>query len=199
MMVLISSYVVLLGLSTSPAIGKYFKGKNVQLFFQHDITLGHLLWIPIGFALVFGFSLLVNVAGFEPQSASLLAIGGSGAIMMFIFFRTGSILIPVLIHGLFNSVVIILSSNLVDFKILSNTPFPIPEIGVSLGTFNLLASEVVFQFFLVALSEEMFKMLIIAFVLTISKNQFDDKGFMVYVAGGVSVGIWTVYHLIQAI
>ena len=196
MTVFLASYIMLLALSTSPTIGKYFKGRNATLFFQHDVTMGHLLWIPIGFFLAFGFSLLVNNAGFEQQTSAILAIAGSGAIMMFIFFRTGSILIPILIHGLFNSVVIILSSNLVDFNLLSNTPIPIPEIGVTLGSLNILASEIVFQFFLVALSEEMFKMLVIAFVLTITKNQFDSKGGMVYVAGGFAVLIWTGYHLI---
>lgn len=199
MTVFMASYLLLLGLSTSPSIGQFFKGKNVQLFFQHDITLGHMLWIPIGFVMAFGFSLFVNNLGLTDTVQALIAIAGSGAIMMFIFFRTGSILIPILIHGLFNSVVIILSSNLLGFKILSNTPIPVPEIGVSVGSLNTLASESVFQFFLVAPSEEMFKMLVIAFFLAITKNQFDNKGSMVYVAGAFAVTIWTIYHLISAI
>ena len=199
MTVLMASYLLLLGLSVSPSIGKYFKGRNVQLFFQHDITTGHLLWIPIGFVMAFGFSILVNNLGLPETEQALIAIGGSGAIMMFVFFRTGSILIPIMIHGLFNSVVIILSSNLLGFKILSNTPIPIPEIGVSLGSLNTLASESVFQFFLVAPSEEMFKMLVIAFFLTITKNQFDSKSPMVYIAGAFAVTIWVVYHLVQSL
>ena len=199
MTVLMSSYMLLLGLSVSPSIGKFFKGRNVQLFFQHDVTLGHLLWIPIGFITSFGFSLLVNNLGLPDIEQALIAIIGSGAIMMFIFFRTGSILIPIIIHGLFNTVVIILSSNIVDFTLLSNTPIPIPEIGITLGTLTPLASESVFHFFLVAPSEEMFKMLVIAFFLAISKNQFDNKGIMVYVAGAFAITIWSIYHLVSAL
>ena len=147
--------------------------------------------------MAFGFSLLISNVGLDDSTSAILAIGGSGAIMMMIFFRTGSILIVIAIHGLFNSMVILLSSNLVDFKILS--PIPIPEIGVSLGSLSTLGSEMVFQFFLVATSEEMFKMLVIAFVLAITKNQFDNKGSWVYIAGAFSVAIWTAYHLIIAV
>ena len=197
MVVFLASYLLLLGLSTSPSIGKYFKGRNVALFFQHDITVGHLKWIPIGLIMSFGFSLLVSNIGLDDTTSALVSIGGSGMIMMFIFFRTGAILIPIIIHGLYNTLVIVLSSNLVNFKMLS--PIPIPEIGVSLGSLNTLASESIFQFFLVAPSEEMFKMLVIAFILAITKNTFDNKGFTVYVAGFFAVAIWTVYHLIQSI
>ncbi len=197
MVVFLASYLLLLGLSTSPSIGKYFKGRNVALFFQHDITVGHLKWIPIGLIMSFGFSLLVSNIGLDDTTSALVSIGGSGMIMMFIFFRTGAILIPIVIHGLYNTLVIVLSSNLVNFKMLS--PIPIPEIGVSLGSLNTLASESIFQFFLVAPSEEMFKMLVIAFILAITKNTFDNKGFTVYVAGFFAVAIWTVYHLIQSI
>ncbi len=197
MVVFLASYLLLLGLSTSPSIGKYFKGRNVALFFQHDITVGHLKWIPIGLIMSFGFSLLVSNIGLDDTTSALVSIGGSGMIMMFIFFRTGAILIPIVIHGLYNTLVIVLSSNLVNFKMLS--PIPIPEIGVSLGSLNTLASESIFQFFLVAPSEEMFKMLVIAFILAITKNTFDNKGFTVYVAGIFAVALWTVYHLIQSI
>ena len=195
--VFIASYLLLLALSVNPAIKPYFKGKNATLFFQHDVTLGNLLWIPLGFVLAFGFSLLISNVGLDDSTSAVLAIAGSGGIMMMIFFRTGSILIVIAIHGLFNSMVILLSSNLVDFKILS--PIPIPEIGVSLGSLSTLGSEMVFQFFLVATSEEMFKMLVIAFVLAITKNQFDNKGSWVYIAGAFSVAIWTAYHLIIAV
>lgn len=197
MTVFLASYLLLLGLATSPSIGKYFKGRNVALFFQHDITVGHLLWIPIGLVMAFGYSLMISNIGLDPTNSALLSIFGSGMIMMFIFFRTGAILIPIIIHGLYNSLVILLSSSLVNFKILS--PIPVPEIGISLGTLNTLASESIFQFFLVAPSEEMFKMLVIAFILAITKNQFDNKGITVYVAGIFAVILWTVYHLIQSI
>ena len=197
MTVFLASYLLLLGLSTSPSIGKYFKGRNVALFFQHDITVGHLKWIPIGLIMAFGFSLLASNVGLDSTTSALVSIGGSGLIMMGIFFRTGAILIPIIIHGLYNTLVIILSSNLVSFKILS--PIPVPEIGISLGSLNTLASESIFQFFLVSSSEEMFKMLVIAFILTITKNQFDNKGITVYIAGVFAVALWTVYHLIQSI
>ena len=197
MTVFLASYLLLLGLSTSPSIGKYFKGKNVALFFQHDITYQHLIWIPIGLVSAFGYSLIISNVGLDPTNSALLSIAGSGLIMMFIFFRTGAILIPIIIHGLYNSLVIVLSSNLVNFKILS--PIPVPEIGITLGNLNTLASESIFQLFLVAPSEEIFKMLVIAFILTITKNQFDNKGITVYIAGIFAVALWTVYHLIQSI
>ena len=199
MTVLMASYMLLLGLATSPSIGKYFKGKNAQLFFQHDITIGHLIWVPIGFTMSFVFSLFVNNMGLQSTEQAMIAIIGSGAIMMFIFFRTGSILIPILIHGLFNTVILILTSDIIPFQVLSNTPIPVPEIGVTLGTLQPLLSESVFQFFLTAPSEEMFKMLVIAFVLAVTKNQFDNKSPVVYFAGAFSVTIWAFYHLIASL
>jgi hypothetical protein len=198
MVVFLASYLMLLGLSTNPAIKPYFQGKNATLFFQHDVTRGHLLWIPIGFAMAFGFSLLVSNVGFDDQTGAILSIAGSGTIMMAIFFRTGSILIPIIIHGLFNSTVILLSSNLVDFSV-ALSPIPIPEVAVQLGSLSTLASEMIFQFFLVSVSEEMFKMLVIAFVLAVTKSKFDTKGAWVYVAGGFAIAIWTAYHLIIAV
>ncbi len=197
MTVFMASYLLLLGMSTSPAIGKFFKGKNAVLFFQHDVTIGHLLWVPIGFVMAFGFSLFASNLGLDSTTSAIISIGGSGAIMMGIFFRTGSILIPILIHGAFNSAVIVMSSSIVNFKILASVP--IPEIGVNLGSIPTLASESIFQFFLVATSEELFKMLVIAFVLAVTKNQFDNKGIMVYFAGAFAVILWTSYHLILAV
>ena len=198
MTVFMASYLMLLGLSVNPAVKPYFQGKNATLFFQHDITKGHLLWIPIGFVMAFGFSLLASNVGLDDQTSAIVSIAGSGSIMMFIFFRTGAILIPIIIHGLFNSMVILLSSNLVDFSV-ALSPIPIPEVAVQLGSLSTVASEMIFQFFLVATSEEMFKMLVIAFVLAITKNKFDAKGAWVYIAGAFAVAIWTSYHLIIAV
>jgi hypothetical protein len=198
MVVFLASYLMLLGLSVNPAIKPYFQGKNATLFFQHDITKGHLLWIPLGFVMAFGFSLLVSNIGLDDKTGAIVSIAGSGTIMMFIFFRTGAILIPIAIHALFNSTVILLSSNIVDFSV-ALSPIPIPEVAVQLGSLSTLASEMIFQAFLVAPSEEMFKMLVIAFVLAITKSKFDTKGAWVYIAGGFSIAIWTAYHLIIAV
>jgi len=198
MTVFMASYLLLLALSVSPAIGSYFKGKNASLFFQHDITKGHLLWIPLGFIMAFGFSLLVSNIGLDDQTSAIIAIAGSGGIMMMIFFRTGSILVVIAIHALFNSAVLLISSNLIGFS-TALSPIPIPEIGISLGTLSTLGSEIIFNWFLIAPSEEMFKMLVIGFVLAITKNTFDTKGAWVYIAGGFAVAIWTAYHLIIAV
>lgn len=192
-------YLILVALATQDRFSKRLQGKNALLFFQHDITLGTLIWIPIGVGLSFGFALLMNNIGLNQLDSALYSIYGSGFIMMAIFLKTRAYLIPVLIHGAFNTLIIISTSPAVNFSLLSHTAIPIPEIGLRIGTLNALASESIFQFFLVAPSEEMLKMGGIAFVLLLGKGKFDPKSWQFWVGAIFAVLYWGQLHLLQAL
>jgi hypothetical protein len=191
-------YVIHVGLAVSDKYSKRISGKNAFLFFQHDVTIGSLAWVPIGIGLAFGVSLIISNANLPQTESAFYSIFLSGLIMMLIFIRTKAFLIPTLIHGGFNSLVIIFSSPSVGFQLLS-TNIPIPEIGLQLGTLSRLATESISQFFVVAPAEEMLKMGGITFWLLLGKGKFDPKSWQFYVGAFVTVGWWSSLHLLNAI
>lgn len=195
MTLFMSSYLILIGLSITPKIGNRLKNPQVLLFFQHDVTPRKLLYIPVGTAISFVFSLIVSNIGLSQSDGSLLAIIGSGVVMMVIFLRTFSLLIVIGIHASFNSLIMLLTEG----NLLASTPISIPTIGISLGEANKLTSEIIFQYFLVAPAEEMFKMLGMAFIFIVLTKKFDPKSNVKYLAGLFAVAVWGSYHLIQAI
>lgn len=199
MIVLVASYVLLLSLAATEGRGKFLRGNNVILFFQEPVTRRDLLWIPIGLFLSLGVAFAASNFIPDQTAAGLTSVVAAGVVMMGIFLRTHSILIPVLIHGSFNTAVILIGAGVFGSVALDSASIPIPEIGIPLGNTPLLFSESLFQFVLVSLSEEMFKMLAFGFALMVIKSKFDPDRFSTIAAAGFSVGIWGVYHLILAI
>ena len=181
---------ILLG-SVNGTIGSRLQGENnVRYFFMQDVTVGKLLWIPAGIVGVFA----VSFFAIEIQEP-LVGIFLSGLIMLVAFLRTNAILIPIIIHGFYNSAVVYFRS-IDPNSLLSASPITVPEIGLTFPDLSQLASEIIFQNVLVAGSEEMFKVFIIAFVIVSTKGTFSSKGITKWIAGFIAVTVWAIYHTI---
>lgn len=187
--------IVLFFLSPSPHVDNL---KSIKFFFMQDFTLKKLIWIPAGLGGVFLAS-YVGVATQQP----LISIFLSGMIMLFAFFHTRAIGIPIIIHGLYNGMVVYLRSGVSNdliSQIFANNPISVPNIGLTLGQYSGLTSEIIFQIFLVAVAEEMFKVFITTFGIVAMRGKFDAKGGVItWLSGSMSVGVWTIYHSISAI
>lgn len=197
--VFIASYLLLFSL-TFADVGKYLKGRNeVKLFFMQDITIGSFVYVGLGILGVLGVSFASTYISTDQVSNALIGIIGSGLVMLYIFFKTSSVVVVTLIHGAYNSIIYILRSDYLQGKILGVSGINVPEIGINIGSLDRIISEILNQFFLVALSEEMFKVLVMSFVLIGLKGTFESNSGYKYIAGVMSVLLWAGYHLVQSI
>lgn len=181
----------------SPQIKQRLENNNVKLFFMQDITFKKLLLIIPGLLLVLTFSYLAtsfnnNSSDILENPAPFVGIFLSGLVMGVQLILTHSILVPILTHGIYNSMVVMLreSTGLATF------PITVPEIGMSIKGFSDLGSEIIFQNVLVASSEELFKTFIIAFFVVAVAGSFNSKGKLVWAGMIISVLLWTLYHSI---
>ena len=199
LMVFLASMVMLLVLAVITGGIGHVQGKiqggavrlknNVVLFFLEDPNLKQVIVIPIGLAGVFGVSFLAVLVN-QP----ILGIFGSGVIMTSIFFYTNSAMPSIVIHGLYNGVVVLLRSQ--KLGILASSPIRIPD--VSIGFFDQeVINQFLTQLLLVAPAEELFRIFMITVFLIFIKLRFNYVGLWPKViAGGVSVSVWGSYHLI---
>lgn len=199
-LLLIGSFTAIFIVSFTDIFSKKLGGeKEAQLFFIQDISLiKFAVYVPIGLFASLGVALLVQNFGLDQQSTALLSIGGSGIIMMIIFFLSKTIMTSVLIHGFFNILVLALRQGILgDFTGLDF--IPIPELGLTVGQFNTFGATILEQLSLVAFGEEMMKMIIIAFIVfSIPKAKF-KTGISKYIGAVVAIIVWTAYHTIQAV
>ena len=198
-MVFLASMVMLLVLAVITGGIGHVQGKiqggavrlknNVVLFFLEDPNLKQVIVIPIGLAGVFGVSFLAVLV-----TQPIFGIFGSGVIMTSVFFYTNSAMPSIVIHGLYNGVVVLLRSQ--KLGILASSPIRIPD--VSIGFFDQeVINQFLTQLLLVAPAEELFRIFMITVFLIFIKLKFNFAGLWPKViAGGVSVGIWSSYHLI---
>jgi len=174
--------------------------KGARFFFFTDVKFGtFLIWVPIGVLGSFGIALVSQNLGLDSTSASLISIAGSGTVMMAIFFITKTIMIPIIIHALFNTIVIALRDGIIASVGVTQELFPIPDVGISIGQFNQFGTDVLVQFTLVAPAEEMLKMLIIAFVVLGIPNARFKTGFAKFAGAFFALLIWSSFHAIQAV
>lgn len=209
-MVLVGSLVMIVLL----AIISSMKGRGatpaIIMFFMKDWTLKKLLYIPAGLAGVFGVAFLGGAWGGALGNAlgisylgPLIAIGSAGVILLICLYRTQAIAIPITIHGIYNAVVVASQSAPSGSFISSfaSLPISVPHLGLTLGSITLgPLNEIMFQIFLVAVAEEVFKVFIIDFLIVGMKGKFDVKSSIrTWFAGAVAVLVWTLYHTINAI
>lgn len=197
--ILFASFFVLMFIAYTDVLSKQLGGKgSAKMFFLQDTPiLSFVMWVPIGIFGALGVALLAQNMGLNPSDTALVSIGGSGAVMMIIFFITKSILIPTIIHGSFNTLVIAIREGIINQITLGST-VPIPEVGLTVSQFNSFATDTLFQFFLVAPAEEFLKVGIIFFVI-ISLKGTPNEGITKYVGGFFALVVWTMYHAIQAV
>lgn len=184
--------------------GKYLKGKTTRFFFAEEITLRNLLlYVSIGLGGSFGWATLVNlmhVGAFGGLSANqmsgLLALWGSGMIFGLILVKSRSILAPWMAHGMFNAIVFTLKKTGLANDLLNVQSLPINEIGLQFSALNQIATESIFQIFLVSLAEEHYKVLLIALFLVAFKNTFNNMILKVVFAIIIAVFTWGILHLL---
>ncbi len=200
-LMLLGSFFFLFVVSFSDIFERKLGGtKGARFFFFTDVTIGtFIIWVPIGILGSFGIALLSQNLGLDQTTASLVSIAGSGIVMMIIFFITKTIMIPIIIHAFFNTIVIALRDGVIQAFGITQELFPIPNVGISIGQFNQFATDVLIQFTLVATGEEMLKMLIIAFVVLSIPNAKFKTGLAKFAGAFFALLIWVSFHLLVSL
>ena len=182
--------------------------EDLQIFWTNDIDRNGIKWIGLGLLGIFvsvGLTLALG-SGLDANGLRYVQAGGillAGIMMMIAFLKTNAILVPIIIHGVYNSFVVFLKKT--SFEVIGGTegfagiPIRVPEIGIGFKGLADLYSEMIWQFFLVATSEEFLKLGILIMGTLLVYNQWQSKGMAVFLSAGVSVVFWTLLHSIQAL
>jgi len=200
-LMLLGSFFFLFAVSFTNIFERKLGGSGgARLFFFTDVSLSKfLIYVPIGLLGSFGLALVSQNLGLGTVDSALVSIGGSGTVMMIIFFVTRTIMIPIIIHALFNTIVIALRDGIITSDLLGLELVPLPDVGITVSQFNQFGTDVLIQFSLVSPAEEMLKMLIIAFiVLSIPNARFKD-GISRFIGAFFALVIWTSFHLLVSL
>ena len=160
----------------------------------------HVIWIlPVGFIGVLGCSFIGSIIN-QP----IIGIFGSGIVMLITLFYTRSILIPIIIHGAFNTFVVVAQTGLLgnSFLPLAVNPsfsYSVPTLSNSIPSLSPLISEVLQQLFIVAPSEEVLKVFALAGFIIFFKGDFVEDTKIKWLAGLGAVITWTSMHMIAAL
>lgn len=189
------------------------RARDLNIFWTNDIDLKGLIWIGAGIFAVFVsvFMILIFASGADPDALRNAQVAGiliAGIIMMIAFLQTNALLVPIIIHGVYNSTVVYL--NRTGFSIVGGTQqfavapdqqvlLGVNEIGIGFQGVSDLFSEFIWQFTLVATAEEFLKLAILVFVVILINGFFQSKGVSVLIGGAVAVIFWTSLHLVNAI
>jgi len=189
------------------------RARDLNIFWTNDIDLNGILWIAIG---IFGvvvsiFAILFFMSG-QPvevvRNAQFAGIFIGGIIMMIAFLRTNALLVPIIIHGTYNSLVVFLDQT--KFEIVGGIDqfaiegqqrvlLGVNEIGIGFQGIQNIFSEFIWQFTLVSTAEEFLKLAILVFVVILINGFFNSKGISVVIGAGVAVLFWSSLHLVSAI
>ena len=189
------------------------RAKDLNIFWTNDIDLNGLLWIAIGiFTVIFSiFALLFAISGQDAETirnGQFVSIFIGGIIMMVAFLRTNALLVPIIIHGTYNSLVVYLEQT--QFAIIGGIEqfsavgegrviLGVNEIGIGFQGISNIFSEFIWQFTLVATAEEFLKLAILVFVVILINGFFKSTGLSVVIGAGVAILFWTSLHLVSAI
>ena len=187
--------------------------KDLNTFWTNDIDINGLMWIAIGIFTVIAsvFLLLFAIAGQDEQTIRTGQFAGifvGGIIMMIAFLRTNALLVPIIIHGTYNSLVVYLEQT--QFAIVGGTGkfavasgdrilLGVNQIGIGFQGVSNVFSEFIWQYTLVATAEEFLKLAILVFVIVLINGYFKSKGISVVIAGGIAILFWASLHLVNAI
>ena len=200
-LMLIGSFLFVVVISFTPIYERKLGGEHgARFFFFTDVPrISFVIWVPLGIFSAFAIALISQNLGLDRTNASLISIAGSGIVMMIIFFQTKTILIPMIIHGAFNTIVIALRQGILFSVTTTQELFPIPNVGITTPQINQFITDTIIQFTLVSTGEEMLKMLIIAFVVLGIPNARFKQGISKYIGAFFALLIWASYHTITAL
>ena len=128
--------------------------------------------------------------------------------MMIAFLKTHALLVPIIIHGTYNSLIVFLQQT--RFELVGGIEqfsavgeerilLGVNEIGIGFQGVSNIFSEFIWQFTLVSTAEEFLKLAILVFVVILINGFFNSKGLSVIIGAGVAVLFWSSLHLISAI
>ncbi len=189
------------------------RAKDLNIFWTNDIDLMGLIWIAIGiFTVIFSiFALLFAISGQDAETirnGQFVSIFIGGIIMMVAFLKTNALLVPIIIHGTYNSLVVYLEETqfaiiggIEQFSAVGNDRvlLGVNEIGIGFQGVSNIFSEFIWQFTLVATAEEFLKLAILVFVVILINGFFKSTGLSVVIGAGVAIMFWTSLHLVSAI
>jgi len=189
------------------------RARDLNIFWTNDIDLKGLIWIGAGIFGIFVsvFAILVVASGGDIETLRNAQFAGiliAGIIMMVAFLQTHALLVPIIIHGVYNSTIVYL--NRTQFSIVGGQQqfavapdqqvlLGVNEIGIGFQGVSDLFSEFIWQFTLVATAEEFLKLAILVFVVVLINGFFQSKGLSVLIGAGVAIIFWTSLHLVNAI
>ena len=185
------------------------KGSDLGAFWMWDVDKNGLKWIGIGLAgVIVSILIILSIGnGFDGALSRFIQIVGiiiAGMIMMLAFIKSHSILVPIVIHGTWNTIVNVIKQlpfEVTGLKQAQLSALPdIPEIGVGLfGNIADIYSESIWQYTIVATAEEFLKLATFIFVVAFLNARWKDKGLSIVVGAFVSVIFWAFLHSISAI
>lgn len=184
--------------------------QKLRAFWTDDIDRRRLGWIGIGIIGVFavvGLTLAIgtNIAPSAIPIIQILGIALAGCVMMFCFLKTNSILVPIIIHGTYNSFIVFLQQMPLSLSPgqLNSLPISVPQIGVNFfqnsQVFGRLYSEFIWQYTLVATGEEFLKLAVLYFSIGAIAGKWLPKGVTLLISAVISIAIWTSFHSVVAI
>lgn len=189
------------------------RAKDLNIFWTNDIDINGLVWITIGIFTVVAsiFLLLFSLAGADAdtiRTGQFVGIFIGGIIMMIAFLKTHALLVPIIIHGTYNSLVVYLQATsfelvggIEQFASVGNDRIilGVNEIGIGFQGVSNIFSEFIWQFTLVATAEEFLKLAILVFVVILVNGFFKSTGLSVVIGAGVAIMFWASLHLVSAI
>jgi len=189
------------------------RAKDLNIFWTNDIDLNGLIWITVGIFTVVGsiFLVLFSISGQDAdtiRNGQFVGIFIGGIIMMVAFLKTHALLVPIIIHGTYNSLIVFLQET--GFELVGGTEqfsavgeerilLGVNEIGIGFQGVSNIFAEFIWQFTLVATAEEFLKLAILVFVVILINGFFNSKGISVIIGAGVAVLFWSSLHLVSAI
>lgn len=190
------------------------RAKDLRIFWTNDIDINGLVWITIGIFTVVAsiFLLLFTISGADADTVRAGQFTGifiGGIIMMVAFLKTNALLVPIIIHGTYNSLVVYLEQT--RFSIIggisqfssvgdqNHVLLGVNEIGIGFQGVSNVFSEFIWQYTLVATAEEFLKLAILVFVVVLINGFFNSKGLSVIIGASVAILFWSSLHLVSAI
>jgi len=156
----------------------------------NDLGREGLRWVALGVLalLVAGWSTSLTLP--YPLNAYAAAFV-SGLVMFHLLFTTGSILVPILVHGTFNTIVVLQPLFTQYLSWIAGVSMFVPSLGLTVSDLSEKASEVVLQYTFVAPAEEFLKTaLASALLLQGSILLLRER----WVAAAVAVAVWMSWH-----
>ena len=155
------------------------------------------VWIIGGFGAVLGVALITTATEIHP----IISLFISGGIMFFVLVKTKTILAPIIVHGLYNSTVLLIQRGIIPGNsFLQSTAIKIPPVGFVSDGFNANLTDIIWQFTLVAPAEEMIKLAAaIGIGMAVVTTLRLDKTAGKIVGASFAITFWMLAHLIIAL